>query len=411
MNVKIRNVLVSLITIVILSLALTACSKTDNTSASNVVTPTDEATDSATPVPSNSTTTDSTTSDSKAATKVYTDMAGRQVELSTDIHKIISVRYMEVYMLAAILGDELDDKIISLGVSLKDNDNDGYKKLSENLDMDQMTEIGSIWDDNISVEKVLQLDPDIIIVDTHFQEKACVSKMIDAGLPVVFTDIGTDPIYGTLDSMKMLGEMLGKKDRVDEMVDYASSKMNALFDRIDTITADSANHPSIYFEQGTTEPSEISISQGDSSGSWGLLMDKLGAKNIGEGKGYVQLDPEEILSSDPDVIVVGGSNWSATDNIMRMGYYQTEDAAAKHLGEYITARDGWDKLSAVLNHRLYSVHFNAEVYPFSFAIFEALAQDIYPEDLSDLTPQADLEEFFTKYMPYSYSGTFFAKWK
>ncbi len=64
-------------------------------------------------------------------TAKYTDMLGREVELTTDVKRIIAVRYMDIYYLAAILGKELDDKLLSLGMSYAQNDIDGYKKFSE----------------------------------------------------------------------------------------------------------------------------------------------------------------------------------------------------------------------------------------------------------------------------------------
>lgn len=339
-----------------------------------------------------------------AGTKTYTDSLGREVELSTDIQKIVCVRYMELNMLAAMLGDDFDDKVISLGMSVEENDFDNYKKYSEIYDLDKLNILGSIYDDNISVEDMLDLAPDIIIADVYFKDKGCIQKMIEAGLPVVFTDC--DGFYGPLDSMQMLGEILGVSERTNDMVTYAKGKIESVLDRIDTLVDSGVKRPTLYFECGNTVPSELGQTRGDVSSGWGYLWNSLGADNIGVGHDFEVLDPEIVLSKDPDVIVIGGSNWDKKSNIMRLGYFVTEEQASEHLQEYITNRRGWDNLSAVKNKRLYCVHFNAEIYPFSFSIIEYMAQMLWPEEFADLDPQADLEEFFEKYMPIDYSGLF-----
>jgi iron complex transport system substrate-binding protein len=345
-----------------------------------------------------------------AETKTYTDMAGRTITLPAQIDKIVAVRYMELNMLAAVLGDDFEKKVISLGGSVEKNDFDNYKKFSEIYDLNKLLVMDGLYEDNIDVEAMLELFPDIIIVDVQFQSKACVKKMIEMGLPVVFTDVNTEPFHGEQRSMEMLGEMLGYSERIQAMVRYADEKTDALLQRIDALLASGAKKPVLYFECGNTIPSKIGGSRGDTSSGWGLLWQRLGADNIAVGHGSDVLDPEVVLNADPDVMVIGGSNWDKTSNIMRMGYFVTPEAASAHLGEYVTARAGWDNLPAVQNKKLYSVHFNGTVYPFSFAIFEYMAKMLWPEEFAAIEPQADLDEFFALYMPIEFSGAFAGQW-
>ncbi|MFP3156554.1 ABC transporter substrate-binding protein [Lachnospiraceae bacterium ZAX-1] len=346
----------------------------------------------------------------KTATREYTDMAGRTVTLPLEINKIVAVRYMDLNILAAVLGEDFDKKVISLGGSVEVNDIDNYKKFSESYDLDKLLIMDGLYEDNIDVEAMLELNPDIIIVDTQFQSKGCISKMIEMGLPVVFTDVNTDPFYGELNAMKMLDEMFGKSERVSAMVEYAKVKTDALLARIDTIVQSGTKKPVLYFECGNTIPSEIGQTRGDTSEGWGLLWNKLGADNIGEGHGRDVLDQEIVLTADPDIIVIGGSNWDQTSNIMRMGYYVAPEAAIAHLDEYVASRPGWNVLPAIQNERLYSIHFNGTVYPFNFAVYEYMAKMLWTDEFADIDPQADLEEFFELYMPVKYSGMFAGQW-
>lgn len=351
-----------------------------------------------------------TSSGAASKTVEYTDMMRRKVTLKRDVKKIVLVRTMDIYMLSAILGKELDNKLIAVGQSFKQTDIDGYKKYSEVYhNLDKMTNVGSIYDDAISLETMVKLDPDIIIVDKQFYGYSCVNKMIEAGLPVVFTDDNSDPFHGTGESMKMLGKMLGKEKHVNEMVDYANKKTDDVLKTIAKLEASNVKKPKLYFECGNVSPSEIGGTRGDTSNGWGYMWQKLGADNIGVGNKSNPMNPEQVLTSNPDLIVIGGANWNPDGNIMRLGFFATQQSASEHLDLY-TKRAGWSDLNAIKNGRLHALHFNITVHPFAFAGIEEMAKMLYPDEFSNLDPEKDMQEFFKKYMPIKYSGTFWADW-
>jgi iron complex transport system substrate-binding protein len=413
--------LVFLIT-VLSSMVLAACG--DNTATTTVPSTTTAATSasattsaattgistttSATTI-STSTTSAATTA-SAGETATYTDMVGRQVTLKKDIKRVAILRTMDFYAIAAILGNELDTKLVAVGESFKNSDIDGYKKFSEVYkNLDKMTLVGSIYDDAISLETMITLNLDLIIVDKQFYGYACVKKMIEARLPVVVTDDNTDPFHGVQQSMLMLGKMLGKEAFVTKMVEYSNQRTDDVLARIDKIAASGVKAPKLYFECGNVTPTEIGGTRGDTSSGWGFLWKKLGADNIGVGNGSNPLNPEKVLSSDPDVIVIGGANWDPTANIMRLGFYATDESASDHLKQY-TQRAGWSDLPAIKNKRLYAVHFNIFVRPYSFAGAEAMAKMLYPDKFADLDPEKDLKDFFQQFMPLPYSGVTSATW-
>jgi iron complex transport system substrate-binding protein len=228
-------------------------------------------------------------------------------------------------------------------------------------------------------------------------------------LPVVFTDFNTDPFYGPENSIKMIGKMLGKEEYVNGMADYANGRTAAVLDRVKQLEASNVKKPKLYFECGNVSPTEIGGTRGDTSNGWGYLWDKLGADNIGVGSKNNALNPEQILVANPDVIVIGGANWNPDGNIMRMGFYVTPQSASDHLALY-TKRAGWSDLSAIKNGRLYALHFNYFVHPYSFSGVEAMAKFLYPDKFADLDPEKDMKDFFDKYMPVKYSGVFSADW-
>jgi len=347
---------------------------------------------------------------STSATTVFTDMLGREVKLSNNIKRIALVRTMDIYMLSSILGKELDTKLVAVGQSFKSGDIDGYNMFSKVYkNLDNMKELGSVYDDAINVESVVDLNPDIIIVDKQFFNKNCIQKMVSAGLPVVFMDNNSDPFYGPLKSMQMVGKMLGKESKADEMVDYAKGKTDAVLERVQKVISSGTKKPVLYWECGNVAPDKVGQTDGDVKTSWGYVWDKLGADSISIGVTGQPLNAEKVLSSNPDIIIIGGANWNPTDNIMRLGFFATQQSASEHLNLY-TQRAGWSDLNAIKNGRLYALHYNLYGRPYGFAGVEEMAKMLYPTEFSDLDSDKDIQEFFGKYMEMPYSGIQWAQW-
>jgi iron complex transport system substrate-binding protein len=345
---------------------------------------------------------------SKTAT--YTDMVGRKVKLTTNIKRIVLVRTMDIYMLSSILDKELDTKLIAVGTSFKASDIDGYRKFSQVYkNLDKMKILGSIYDDAISVETMVSLKPDIIIVDKQFYQKSCIQKMISIGLPVVIMDNNSDPFYGPQKSIKMLGTMLGKPTKINAMVSYAKSKTDTVLNRIKKIESSGIKKPVLYWECGNVPPDQVGQTDGDVTTSWGYVWDKLGAQSISIGTTGQPLNAEKVLAANPDIVIIGGANWDPTANIMRLGFFATKKTASDHLSLY-TKRAGWSSLKAIKNKRLYALHYNLYIRPYGYVGVEEMAKMLYPSKFADLNPDKDVQEFFKRYMRMTYSGTLWAQW-
>lgn len=208
----------------------------------------------------------------------------------------------------------------------------------------------------------------------------------------------------------MVGKMLGKESKVDEMVDYANQKTDAVLQRVQKVISSGIKKPVLYWECGNVAPDKIGQTDGDVKTSWGYVWDKLGADNISIGVTGQPLNAEKVLASNPDIIIIGGANWSPTDNIMRLGFFATGQSANEHLSLY-TQRAGWSDLNAIKNGRLYALHYNLYIRPYNFAGVEEMAKFLFPSEFEDLNPEKDRKEFFDKYMPVKYSGLFSADWK
>ncbi len=340
-----------------------------------------------------------------AATATYTDLAGRKVSITTNVQRIVLLRSRDIYELSAILGEEISEKLVGWGPDLKNKDNDGYKKFLEVFPkLNSITDTGDVQSDAVSVETVVNLSPDLVVADQYMlKEFQCVQKLIDAGLPVVCIDESTDPLATPQKGIRLLGKILGKESRADQIANYADEQVKKIYNTVATL---SGPKPRVYLECGDTGPKTFSSAYaGADDQSWGTVMSKLRITNIADGsiQETGQINPELVISSNPDIIVITGQHWTSATDSMRLGFYADEADSRARLQAY-TTRTGWNNLSAVKNDRVYSVFHNLSMHIFDFVGLQALAKDFYPDAFENIDPEQNLKTFFDQYMPISYSG-------
>ncbi|HCW53781.1 MAG TPA: iron complex transporter substrate-binding protein [Clostridium sp.] len=347
-------------------------------------------------------------------TITITDAAGREVTLEKDIDRIVLVRSRDIFEVEALLGDEMPNKLVGWSDDLQTNDIDTYKKVTETFpQLKDLPSIGNNANNTISTEAVLSLEPDLVLMNVSMKQGNFdyVEKLEEAGLPIVYLDSVSNPLSSPQESMKILGEVLGKEDKANELVDFMDKQVDTVMSRINDIPENSV---STYIEIGNGGPSKIANTFGsspekpDKFTSWGVVLDALKVNNIAKGVSKSSpLNAEYILEQNPDTIVITGQGWDKS-GAMQMGYYATEEKSQELLSGF-TTRTGWDTLSAVQNKNVYSIYHGFPPHVFAFAGVQGLAKAFYPDTFADLDPYANLQEFYDKFMPEKLSGEWFLK--
>lgn len=342
-------------------------------------------------------------------TVTVTDLAGRRVTFKQPIERIVLVRGRDIHVLAAVLGDEIDEKLIAWGSDVQSYDRDTYRKfLASHPRLAELPALGSVYEDGVSPERVLSLKPDLVIVDTFMTDRGyrCVDQMEQAGLPLLFLNFARDPFKDPQRSIALLGRVLGKERRAEEIVDVIDAEIDKVLSRLDNIKGPV---PSVYIECGHLGVNQYGPTYGYNEGqrtvSWGTVLHRLRCRNIAAGvvPSMGAISPEYLLKADPDVIVVTGACWPALPDTMRLGYY-TDTADARRRLKAFTTRPGWADLKAVKSGRVYSVYHVACLQTTGYAVLQQLAKWLYPGQFDDLDPEASLKAFHEKFMPLDYSG-------
>lgn len=207
-----------------------------------------------------------------------TDSNGTKITLDQEPAKIVSVAPNITQMIFAI---GAGDKVVGR------TDYCDYP-----AEVSDIESIGTLRQPNI--EKIIELQPDIVIASTHFEEET-EKKLADAGIKVavLYEEHDVTGVYTMIDTM---GTIVNKKAEADQVI----ADMKATFDEVAQAVKDQ-KHPSVYYVVGYGEGGDFTAG-GDTFINGLITM--AGGDNIAKDVEGWSYSKETLLEKDPDVIIV-----------------------------------------------------------------------------------------------------------
>lgn len=335
-----------------------------------------------------------------------TDVAGREVKLKVPVNKVI-LQYSGsgggFNTMVALEGKNVCQKIAGWDMGLKENRYDTYEKFSEAIpEIKNIPDIGNIDKNNFNVEKVISLKPDALILpmDTLKKSTDVVKKLEQAGIPTVFIDYHKEVLENHTKSVLLLGKILGKEKRAQELADFYKEQVTKVYSRLEKIQKPK---PTVYMETGSEGPGTYGNTYGNYM--WGALIEQCGGINATKDKiqTYGKINPEFLLKANPDIIVMTGAYWPKNPESLRLGYLANKEDSKKLLVNF-TKRTGWETLNAVKNKNVYAINHATSREIHDFVAIQYLAKVFYPEEFKDLDPEKSYKEFHEKFLPVEYTG-------
>lgn len=332
-----------------------------------------------------------------AETIEVVDAADRTVTVPAKVERVVVTFNLEEYF--AVAGEEGLDKLVGFSHGYWEGRRqdawDAYTaKYPQLADID---DVG--YNDTVNVEAIIALAPDVVIMSTVANQdfiEPHLEKLAAAGVQVVFMNYHAQTLEMHRRSTEMLGRVLGLEERAAQLADFYEEQMAVVSERIAELPED-AYRPRVYmeFSRGVGE-----YGNSWSTKMWGALIGQCGGVNIAADLGdasSVDVAPEQVIASDPEVVVFTASPQTDIDDNVVLGYGCDEGKALAALEAY-KGREGWSALSAIQNNRMGALYHDLSRHIFDFAGAQFLAKQIQPELFSDLDPQAVLAEFFEKFM-------------
>jgi len=204
----------------------------------------------------------------------------------------------------------------------------------------------------VNFEKVVALKPDLVF-SVKFSD-GTIEKLQAASLNVLVVD--PQSVSDVAKTATLLGKAVGADGEA------LARSIQQRVDAVKTKTATVATRPRVYHEIDASDPAKIfTVGPGSYIND---LIDIAGGVNIAAraASAYPQLSAEEILRSDPEIIVLAADAYSA----------KPADVAA---------RQGWSVIAAVKNGRIFSIEPNLinRPGPRVGEAAEAYAKLVHPE--------------------------------
>lgn len=312
--------------------------------------------------------------------------------------------YGEDYM--AIGGEKSFDHVVGMSKDIwqKWRPKNWAMYVKKRPSMATLAEVGNVSTQTFSIEKVLSLRPDVVML-AKWQYSALQDQLYrleDAGIHIVVVDYNAQTIKTHVESTKIIGKLTGQTKRADKIASDYKHDVELVLNRL---KKSNLPKPKIYMEYGFTGPQEYGYTFGENM--WGKIAMMSGGDNISAPyiKNWGHLNPEQVLAAKPDVVILSGTEFGKNDQSVLMGEGISREVARKRLEGY-KQRMGWSTLPAVKNDRIYGVYHYASRSIMDACMFQFIAKALYPSLFSDLNPEKKYLDFYKKYLPVSPTGTF-----
>nr|WP_128177225.1 MULTISPECIES: ABC transporter substrate-binding protein [Erwiniaceae] len=342
-----------------------------------------------------------------------TDIAGRQVVLKKPAERIILADARALQALQIVHPDDPFKGIIAWDNSLKNKAPDLYKLYkSAYPNLSKLPILENAYLSDFSVEKVVGMNPDLIIFDygvlAKLKESQVLPQLEKIGIPVMFIDFRLRPLTNTVSSIRILGQALGETEGSEAYIRFYQQRLALINQRVSTLAAN--QRPSVFIERhaGMTGE-ECCFTFG--KGSFGEFIQAAGGVNMGSalfaGKsGTINL--EQLITSNPAFYLMTGADWSDSykESIgVPLGYNADVTLSHQRLDK-LMARNGVNVLQAIKNRQVMAIYHQFYDSPLNILAVESIAKFLHPELFKDLNPQADAEAIHQQFLAQPFSGLF-----
>ena len=297
------------------------------------------------------------------------DSAGRTVTIYKPVKRIIALTTDAAELLRAI---EAEDKIVGVGSYVVD-DEIFFPELSK------LTSLGSF--SKPDKEKVVELEPDIVVVYTFTAKKLDIPGITILGFDCYKPE-------SMEEELEKLGYILEKEEEAEAFFDYIEGYTDAISDRVAGLSDD--ERVQVYLENKFDYEPNVKDSGVD------RMCTIAGGINIAGDLPAGVVDPEWVIEENPPIIIKQAPRGVAS------GYDEDDYTGMKETRDDIMNRPGWNTLTAVKNGRVYIQAADIIAQPSYVVGIAYMAKWFYPELFEDLDPKVIHQEYLTRFQHLDY---------
>jgi iron complex transport system substrate-binding protein len=277
-----------------------------------------------------------------------TDDLNRTVTVAEIPQRIVSLSPSNTEILFAL---DLGDKVVGVTDFC-----DYPEELLAKIDAGEIQRVGTTFP-GFNLETIVDLEPDVAFaIGATVPEY--VTDLEGLGIPVII--LQPEDIDGIFSDIELVGEVTGKEAEAETLI----ADLAELIDEIVAKVAD-APLPRVFYGTDVSNPNTLYTV---GSGTFiDALITLAGGENItGVLEGWTTYNLEDLVYSNPNIVVIGGANWGVS-------------------AEEVASRLVWQDLDAVKNGKIFAIDDTPLVRPGPRIAdgLELLAGLIHPELFKD----------------------------
>ncbi|MGF6230376.1 iron complex transport system substrate-binding protein [Inquilinus ginsengisoli] len=342
-----------------------------------------------------------------AETRTVEDVAGRSVQVPAEAKRIILGEGRQIYLLAALDTEAPFQRVVGWRDDLEKADRDGYEIYRRKYPfIADLPRFGGAKEGTFDVEQALTLHPDLVVMNLESKlatdEGGLIDKLAAVGIPVVFIDFRERPFENAEKSIRILGQVIGREQRAEEVIAFRRAEIEKVTGRLASYAGP---RPQVMIDRAGGYSDECCMSFGDEN--FGRMVSVAGGDNIARDLipgTFGTLNPEQIVASKPDVVVVTGSNWTLYETAgawVGVGPGADRDVSRARL-QALMQRPAFTTIPATQTGRVHAIWHQFYDSPYQFVAIQALAKWLHPELFADLDPDATFRSFHERFLPVEY---------
>jgi iron complex transport system substrate-binding protein len=341
-----------------------------------------------------------------------TDVLGRQVTLHLPSSRILLGGSRLLYTTAFLNPTDPAANVVGWPNDLMQNDPDTYQRYAAKFpSVAQVPVLGQLPNGSFSAEAAIEQRPDVFVVSAaNFpaaRDAGTVDQLEQAGIPTVVVDYFVDPLKNTVPSVQLLGRIFGKEQAAAGYVDWYRTTMDRIRARLD------AAHPAPTPTFLWRAPGYYDCCSTFARSNLAQLVTWAGGANLGDellSSPQGTLSPETVLSRNEPVVIGTGADWVAgaaqPDNVVKLGYDETPQAAQQQLQNVIARQPGFGDLAAVNTKQVHVAWHHFYDSPYNVLAAEWFAKWLHPDLFGDVDPTTSMTDLHQRFLPVAPGGTF-----
>ncbi|WP_182552777.1 ABC transporter substrate-binding protein [Phyllobacterium myrsinacearum] len=338
---------------------------------------------------------------------IVTDVAGRKVTVNAPVRGMLLGEGRQLYLIASLEPKDPLSHIVAWRNDLIQADPGTYAQYLEAFpDLAKLPTFTGQEGSLIDIESTILRKPDVVLLNIEAMrandDAGYIEKLAALGIPVLYIDFRHHPLENTERTIRLLGEIMDRKSRAEEIIAFRRQAVERVTDVLDRVKPD---RPRVFLERIGGYSDDCCLSFG--AENFGRYVELAGGHNIGSDilpTTFGQINPEQVIVSDPQHVVVTSSDWQVYapgGHWIPLGPGADPEIMRKRLEWYLT-RDAYTGTQAQKTRNFHGIWHQFYNSPYEFVAVQQLAKWFHPDLFADLDPDATFAEYHRRFLPIVY---------